>query len=246
MTTDQLVMGSMVSDLMVMRIDERQLLDQVRKSTASEERVKVARDLHDGVQQALAGMALQLESVRLVLEQSGDKEGMLASINEIQKALGINQEEINAFVSELRPGGGRGNSWADALERMPERFQAQWGLRVELVGHPSDLLLDPELGMQVYRIAGEAVTNAAKHAEATCVRVAMERSRDQICVAVSDDGRGFPFHGSFTLPELNAMKRGPVTLKERISALGGELVLESSPAGSHLKISLPLAREDRP
>jgi signal transduction histidine kinase len=63
-------------------------------------------------------------------------------------------------------------------------------------------------------------------------------------MVVEDNGKGFPFQGRFNLVTLEYMKRGPVTLKERIGLLGGEMVLDSRADGTRLEIELPIRIED--
>jgi signal transduction histidine kinase len=94
---------------------------------------------------------------------------------------------------------------------------------------------------EVYAIVNEAVANAAKHAGAKRIVVGIDVEDGQVHIDVADDGRGFPFHGRYDLPTLVASNRGPVTLKERISALRGSMVIDSSDAGARIEIRVPLA-----
>jgi signal transduction histidine kinase len=70
--------------------------------------------------------------------------------------------------------------------------------------------------------------------------VALDCSNASVVARVADDGRGFPFVGTRTLPELDAMNQGPVTLRERVGRLGGHMVIDSTAAGSTLNITIPL------
>jgi two-component system sensor histidine kinase DegS len=95
----------------------------------------------------------------------------------------------------------------------------------------------------VYRIVQEGVLNAARHADPSLVSVDVSADPATLHLRISDDGRGFPFHGTFDLQELDAMNLGPLTLRERVAELRGRLRLQSSETGTDLLIELPLAPE---
>jgi signal transduction histidine kinase len=93
----------------------------------------------------------------------------------------------------------------------------------------------------VYRLVQEASVNAARHGKATEVRVSLVVRDGWLDIGVADDGCGFPFQGRFDGDALAKRQLGPRTLRERVSALGGTLALESSGAGARLEMRLPLA-----
>ena len=86
-----------------------------------------------------------------------------------------------------------------------------------------------------------AVLNAARHANANTIRVTLESDRHRISIQVADDGRGFPFVGSYDLATLNTLGSGPLTLKERVAELGGDLRIRSGPSGADVRITVPFA-----
>jgi len=75
------------------------------------------------------------------------------------------------------------------------------------------------------------------------IQLAIYREAHQISIAVADDGHGFPFKGTFSLEDLLKTQTGPRTLRERVSSLGGDMLLETSEQGTRLKLTVPLARE---
>jgi signal transduction histidine kinase len=86
----------------------------------------------------------------------------------------------------------------------------------------------------------EAVVNALRHASPSHVVVEIGLSDDRLHVRISDDGRGFAFHGRFDHAELERSNLGPLTLRERAAKLGGQLSIESSRAGSKIELQLPV------
>ena len=244
MTSDDLVLGEIVARQGAARMDHFYLSQRLLQAAATEERIRLARDLHDGVLQSLAGTALQLEAVHgLVAEAPGVARERL---REVQRLIAVEQHDLRAFIRQLRPAplGGREASegLASRLEELRARIERQWGLRVELQTAVPGGRLSDELAHQVYRIVHEALVNAARHAGASTVRVEVGLAEDRVRIRVADDGHGFPFRGRHELATLIEQNLGPVTLRERVASLRGALVVESTAAGARLDVSLPLAR----
>ena len=105
---------------------------------------------------------------------------------------------------------------------------------------PPSPSLSESLAAEIYNIVNEAVANSAKHAGGTKIDVKVCVAPDVVVITVQDDGRGFPFHGTYDLAALDELKRGPVTLKERIASLNGDLRLMSSANGTRLEVTLAL------
>ena len=102
--------------------------------------------------------------------------------------------------------------------------------------------LPDEILEGAYRLAQESIVNAARHADASVIDVRISTSSDRLELRIADDGRGFAFQGTYDLNALNEMDDGPLTLKERVADLGGDLRLTSGDTGTELLITLPLAR----
>ena len=94
----------------------------------------------------------------------------------------------------------------------------------------------------VYRLAQEGLLNAARHADASLIKIDLTVDDDNLWLGIGDDGRGFAFHGTYNLVTLRKMGQGPLTLSERVSSLRGELMLKSTENGAQILITLPLAR----
>jgi len=241
MTWDDLVLGQIVARLAVARMDHLALRERMREAAAAEERIRLSRDLHDGLLQALTGVALQLQVSRRLLDR--DPNAARERLAEIQAAIAGEQRDLRSFVNRLKPvplPESAGWDLRPRLEDACKRIERQWGLRVTLSSQGLTDELPPPVSEDVFRIVHEALVNAARHAEASALAVEVSRSAGAVIITVTDDGRGFSFHGTHDLATLQKFKAGPITLKERISALGGDLVISSSESGSRLSISLPL------
>ena len=243
MTLDDLVLGEIVAGLAAVRMDHLALRERLREAAAAEERIRLSRDLHDGLLQSLTGIALQLQVARRELER--DPRAAKDRLEEIQASVAGEQRDLRAFVNRLKPAppdesAGRGLRFR--LEEVCQRIERQWGLHVKLSCDGLNDELPASVSDDILRIVNEALVNAARHAEASYLLVEVALSAGEVFITVADDGHGFSFQGTHDLVTLQKLKAGPITLKERISALGGDMVISSSALGSRLAISLPLPR----
>lgn len=100
--------------------------------------------------------------------------------------------------------------------------------------------LPHELVDPIFRIVQECLTNIARHARAGCARVSVRVCFDRVWITVADDGVGFPYDGRFWLVDLLRRQFGPLSVRDRVAALGGDMVFSSSESGSQLDVALPL------
>jgi signal transduction histidine kinase len=209
------------------------------------ERVRLARELHDWLLQSLTGIALDLQSLYKLVETDAQK--ARTRITRIQNAVATQQRELRAFIEDLqlvRNASGEPPTLGERLTGLARRFREQWNLAVELDFDPVVHLETDEIQGEIYALVTEAVSNAAKHSGGTRVRVKVRRKDGRIIVTIEDDGKGFPFLGKYTLAQLVELRRGPVTLKERIQSLGGDMVVSSSTGGVAVEARIPSRRRD--
>ncbi|HYM60979.1 MAG TPA: histidine kinase [Thermoanaerobaculia bacterium] len=237
---DDLVLGEIVARLVAARLDQLDLADRMRDAAVTDERIRLARDLHDGLLQSLAGAALQLETIHILLER--DPAAARARLRTVQEIIAADQSELRTFITQLRPRPAEAAEGvlAKRLGALAERFERQWGLAVEIAINPRSSRFADSLAGEIYSIVNEGLSNAAKHAKASRVRASIAADSEEVVITIEDNGRGFPFFGTFDLAELDEQKRGPVTLKERIASLSGSLVLTSTERGSRLEIAILL------
>lgn len=127
---------------------------------------------------------------------------------------------------------------SSALDRL--RDGTAWRvMRIELdVSGTASLpheLVDP-----IFRIVQECLTHIARQARARYARVSVRVCFDRVWITVADDGVGFPYDGRFWLVDLLRGQFGPLSVRDRVAALGGDMVLSSSDCGSQLDVALPL------
>jgi signal transduction histidine kinase len=241
-STDDLVLAEVVATMTGAGIESLLLLERMRAGAAAEERMRLARDLHDGVLQSLTGFGLRLAAARRLLPGAPDEaERSLAAL---QQLLTGEQRDLRFFIRDLEPPK-EAQPEFDLARRLTEfvhRAEQEWQLDVELEANLADEDMPEAAEKDVYFLVREALVNAVRHGHARRVAVRLDRSAaDKVTIRVADDGSGFPFRGRFDACELARLAIGPRSLRERVTSVGGRLVLESAPSGVCLEIEIPLA-----
>jgi len=218
---------------------ERYLSERHRAlGNAVNERLRLARELHDGLLQSLTGVTLQLEAALRLVE--ADPQGARAQIREIQEMVVDQQRELREWIETVRHPNQPTPACAELVALLTTLCSrvSRWGPRVELVTHKLERIASP-VADHVYRIIEEALSNVTRHAHARVARVEVRSCERTVRIVIADNGCGFPFRGRYNLAMLEARRLGPKSLKERVASLGGTLVLASTLSGSTLEIELP-------
>jgi two-component system, NarL family, sensor histidine kinase UhpB len=208
---------------------ERRRSGRLALRAQEEERKRLARDLHDEVNQALTAILLRLQAV------SQDAPPQVADeLAEVRRLVNQAMDELLRLARQLRPTALDDHGLYSAIEGQVKRFSAQTGIAADLRmdGSPSDL--DPDREIAVFRIAQEALANVARHADARSVEVGVEPLGEHgVALTVRDDGRGF-------FPEGESSGLGLNGMAERARLVGGELEIDSRPgAGTALSLKVP-------
>jgi two-component system sensor histidine kinase UhpB len=205
---------------------ERRRAGSAALRAQEEERARVARDLHDEVNQSLTGLLLRLEAAREAAPP--ELEGELAETKALaNQAMG----ELLSLARQLRPTALDDLGLAAAIEGQVGRLGGEIETSLEVGGDFSDLGGDAQL--VVYRVAQEALSNAARHSGAKRVEVRLRRTDGGVLLEVSDDGRGFAFDESERGLGIGGMR-------ERALLIGAELTIESRPAkGTTVRLTVP-------
>lgn len=211
---------------------ELQLARQRLVGAVEDERRRLRRDLHDGLGPALAGIGLQIQAVRNLLER--DVKGADRTLEKLGEGIEDAVSEIRRLVYGLRPPALDQLGLAGALQEQAERYGSAGGLTVgvEAVGQLDALPAAVEVA--AYRITVEALTNAARHSGADGCKVRIEHGDGFLLVEVTDDGVGLP-------ADLRTGV-GISSIGERAAELGGTWGVESLPArGTRVWARLPSA-----
>ncbi len=249
-SSDDMMPGRVAATGVSFSLDQFYLLRQLRKrialEAAVEERIRLARDLHDGVLQSLTGVTLQLDVVQKLMDK--ELQAAQKQLADVRKLVSSEQQNLRSHIQQLKPPyRGAPEEEVDLTPRLmelAERIERQWGLHVEIdVSLYEHEWLPWETAQGVYFIIHEAIINAARHARASSVRVEIGSTGRHLQIAVTDDGCGFPFAGRYNHSDLVENNLGPVILRERVTLLAGSLTIESGATGAHLEITLPIPGE---
>ena len=192
-----------------------------------EERRRLARDLHDEVNQALTAILLRLEAASHAAPPE-----LADELGELKLLVNQAMEELLQLARQLRPTALDDHGLLPALATHVRRFASQTGIQADLSTHGEpDLAPDEEIA--VYRVAQEALANVARHSDASRVQVDLDSSGSAVELRVRDDGRGFD-------SELRRKGLGLDGMSERARLVGGELRIDSLPgAGTELVMRVP-------
>jgi two-component system, NarL family, sensor histidine kinase UhpB len=206
---------------------ERRRAGSAALAAQEEERARVARDLHDEVNQSLTGLLLRLEAAR-----EAAPPGLEPEIAETKALANQAMRELLELARRLRPTALDDLGVAAAIAGLTKRLgEGEVEATARIEGDFTDLADDA--GLVVYRVAQEALSNAARHSEARAVEVTLRRDADGVELAVADDGRGFAFADSERGLGIGGMR-------ERALLVGGTLVIESRPgAGTTVRLRIP-------
>jgi signal transduction histidine kinase len=217
------------------------MADRLRSSLAAadEERRRWARELHDETLQSLGGLRLLLSTALRRDDHEVAREAMRDAVERLELEIG----NLRAIITDLRPAALDELGLRAAIEALLERQRARTGLsissRLELAPSPArGPRLEETVEIAVYRLVQEALTNVAKHADASSVKVEIAEVAGELTVAICDDGLGFD-------PEAVTRGFGLAGMRERISLAGGQLSIESGRGGTIVRASLPAHRSAR-
>jgi signal transduction histidine kinase len=200
---------------------------------------RIAADFHDGPLQSFISLQMRLEILRKLFER--DTNAGMQDLKQLQALAQSQVRDLRTFLHSMRPVDMDGGNLVVTLRRSAESFQKESGIPVTFVSAATPVGLPPEVTMEVLQMLREALHNVQKHAGATRVAVAMEKTERSLELSVDDNGHGFNFAGTYSLEELELLRLGPASLKRRARGLNADLVLESRPGrGAGIKFRIPL------
>jgi signal transduction histidine kinase len=213
-------------------IENARLFERSRELSIVEERTRVARELHDSVNQQLFSLALTAEAADTLLDR--DLEAARVQLGRLRELAKEAIEELRSVISALRPvaleADGLGatlHKHVDVLRRVYRR-----DIALDVADSPR---LDPAVEGEVFRIAQEALQNALRHAQADRLGVRLGADDGRLFLTVSDDGVGFDVAAA-----PRSRRLGLTSMEERARAVGGTLAVESRPGvGTTVRLEVP-------
>lgn len=236
LSADDLRLLHTVGDLLSIAIERTRLYARSTQLGVIEERNRLAREIHDTLAQGLTAVTLKLETADALLEAESQPERVRQVVQEALALTQANLEEARRSVLDLRAAPLEGRNLPDALAVLAQTWAAQTQRPVSFTAPGGMRPLPVRLEVGLYRIAQEALTNIARHAEANQVNIELATTPAEIRLTIEDDGQGFD------PADVPPGRYGLIGLNERTRLLGGSLRLKSCPgAGTRIEVTIPLA-----
>ena len=235
LTRQELDLLTTIADQVGVAVERARLAEQSVEHARNDERSRIARDVHDTLAQDFTAIALHLEAG---LSQLGPRDGARPALAMALDAARQGLEEARRSIASMRSSPLENRSLAEGLTALARRFTAETGVRV-LVDIADTGPLPAETESELFRIAGEALTNVRKHAKAREVSLRLAVVRRRLRLTVADAGAGFRPRG--------ARRRGfgLSGIEGRARSVGGHAAIRSSPGrGTTVTVTVPLARND--
>ncbi len=215
---------------------EKELQAETTKAKTMD-RALVARELHDGAIQSLIGLEVQVDVLR---RQANGTPPLAEELGRVQQMLRHEVLNLRELMRQMKPVDLDPRQLLDFLAESVDKFRRETGISASFVSDLREISLPPPICTELVRIAQEALVNVRRHSGAANVilRLSLENGAGRL--VVDDDGRGFDFSGRLSQAELDAARKGPVIIKERVRSIGGQLAIESTPGqGARLEITFP-------
>ena len=218
-------------------IDNAHLNLRLRSLAVAEERVRIARELHDGMAQVLAYVNTKAQAVKAYMGKGKAKEAE-EQLDQLASAARDVYADAREGITALRTQMGPDRPLSAALQDFMNRWETQSGIPAELK-LDGDLDLSPSVELQLLRVIQEALANARKHSGATKAVVSLRQTEGMIEASIEDDGSGFD-------PSIRSRAAFPrfglAIMRERAESIGGSLDIDSAPGGgTRVKIQVPTA-----
>jgi signal transduction histidine kinase len=215
------------------------LLRHIRAHAIEGERSRISREIHDGILQTLLSVDIQLDVLRRKVPAAPEQ--AVDGLSSLQQTVRSETDELRRMVTDMRPLKVQSADLVDLMRGFAERFRNESSLALDLLIDSAQLQLPDRICRDLFQIYRESLHNVKKHAHASHVVVKLWQNEGEVILVVDDNGEGFSFAGRFTGDELDRLRLGPISIKERTRSVGGVLTVESTPGhGARLTIEVPL------
>ena len=216
--------------------ENEQLIQETKITAISEERQRLARDLHDAVSQQLFAISMMAATATRLAQRDPEKTAGL--VQEISQAASRAQAEMRALLLQLRPLTLQDESLNQALANLAAELESRQTIECEV---DLDTVSRPKnIENQLFRIAQEGLSNVLRHAEADQVKISLKASETppRVIMVIEDNGKGF------IIDRIPQSSMGIRSIRERSTLIGGTAQWLSVPGqGTRLEIRVPIAQE---
>lgn len=226
-----------VASLQKLSTEKAEWEERQKQAVISEERQRLARELHDAVSQQLFAISLMSSAIKETLSDEENPMGKRIAL--IEKMAGNAQNEMRALLLHLRPVTLEGKGLKEGLEELLEEFKAK---------HPIDIYWEVEslpnllkgIEDQLFRIVQEGLSNVFRHAQATSITVRLVARNRYVYLRIIDNGVGFD------MSKVKHSSYGLQSIQERASEIGGIAEVVSFPGkGTQVEVKVPIVMEEK-
>lgn len=219
-------------------VENALLWERLREAAASEERLRIARDLHDNFLQTLAAIKLHLERCKILVQKDSDR--AVEGIDRIHEIATRGLAEVRSYLSELRLMGPEPSRFREAIARCTADAAAKGGFETEVDVQTPEEAMAPNVALAAFQILRELLNNAASHSQAKHVKVTVASDSGKLLLEVRDDGVGFDV-ARVRAAKASEGHLGLVGVEERARQSEGTFTLHSEPGkGTRATASLSL------
>jgi len=239
-TSDDLELAQALVNHATLALQLNRLTRRAEQLAVTEERNRLAREIHDTLAQAFAGVVLHGEVLRSSL--GINKLRTKRALSQMEKLARSGLEEARRSVQALRPKALDGNTLPEALQQAAIRLNDDAKLSCQFKQRGKKIHLSGEIQNELFRIAQEALTNVVKHAQAKSVWITLNSQARRVSLSIKDDGVGF----ATARPQDQSHGFGMGTMRERAHGIGGRLRVESCPGrGTTIRVEVPSNQSKR-
>jgi signal transduction histidine kinase len=236
-TSDDLELAQALGNHATLALQLSRLTRRAEQLAVTEERNRLARDIHDTLAQAFAGIVLHSEALGTSLGVS--KQRSAKSLSRIHTLARSGLDEARRSVQALRPKALEGSTLSEALRQVARRLAEGGGLACHFRQRGEAQTLSLEAQNELFRVAQEALTNVHKHAQAKSVWINLAFTARQVSLTIRDNGVGLAGSASAD----TARGYGLGTMRERAQRIGGQLEIENpKTGGTSVRVRVPLTK----
>ncbi len=233
--TSQILLHRVSRAMEKIRMDKaaRELSSQIVYA-AEEERLRISRDLHDEIGQSLAITKLTLMAIKNKIINNSS-EGIISDIVGLAGQIEETMNEVSRISKDLSPSYVTEVGFSKAIRLYIETFTKKTGIQVDSYFRDIPQFQNSQQQIHLYRISQEALTNIAKHSDATSVEIRLRNTGSNLFFSISDNGKGFD-----PTKEGRVGGMGLIGMRERVAILGGKVWIESeSGIGTTIRMEIP-------
>jgi signal transduction histidine kinase len=233
---DQVSLMAVLGAFAGIAIENSRLHEQASYALLADERSRIAKDMHDGLSQQLFSVSLELDVCRKRLRTRPDE--VERRLDRQQAVVVRSLSELRRYIYDLRPLSLDRLGLAEAIRMRVMEISEAAGIAGRLQVDGGSRRLPPGVEACLYRVAQEAVSNAARHAQASHIVVTLRFGPSTVLMAVEDDGIGFASKDRDAAGDADS-GMGLTNMRDRVAAEGGRLEVVSGDSGTTVTVDLP-------